>query len=112
MSSVAITLTMYCGLILKAQEGFGEKLEYRMAMEIFLVAINSAVALYALKQILPFLIVWQTAKRQLKKRRLEKQHRKKLQRQKSIAHLNKDETPQAIIRSLSTSPASTRKSLA
>ena len=36
---------------------------------------------------------------------MEKKHRQKLQRQKSIAHLNNDETTNAIIRSLTTSSA-------
>ena len=45
-------------------------------IEIFLVGINLAVALYALKQILPFMIMFQTMKKQAKKLRLEKAHRK------------------------------------
>ena len=105
LSSVAITLTMYCGLILKTIDGVDKHIQYRFVIEMFLILINSTVAIYALKQILPFIIVWQTVKKQMKKKRLEKKHRQKLQRQKSIAHLNNDETTNAIIRSLTTSSA-------
>ena len=67
LSSVAITLTMYCGLILKTIDGVDKHIQYRFVIEIFLILINSTVAIYALKQILPFIIVWQTVKKQMKK---------------------------------------------
>ena len=110
MASVAITLTMYCGLILKTVDGVEEQQGYMLFIEIFLVGINSAVALYALKQILPFMIMFQTMKKQAKKLRLEKAHRQKLQRKKSIRNLNDIETADTIIRSLSTiGPAAPKK---
>ena len=110
MASVAITLTMYCGLILKTVDGLEEQQGYMLFIEIFLVGINSAVALYALKQILPFMIMFQTMKKQAKKLRLEKAHRQKLQRKKSIRNLNDIETADTIIRSLSTiGPAAPKK---
>ena len=45
---------MYCGLVLKTVEGIDdEEVEYKLSIDIFLISINVAVAIYAAKQIAP-----------------------------------------------------------
>ena len=69
LSSIAITLTMYCGLILKTVDGLEETIQYKIAIDIFLISINCSVAAYALKQILPCAILYATFKKQRAKKK-------------------------------------------
>jgi hypothetical protein len=62
-ASVAITLTMYCGLVLKTVEGVSNNVTYRTAIDIFLVTMNGSVACYALKHIIPFALLFGLCKK-------------------------------------------------
>ena len=84
LSSVAITLTMYCGLVLKTVEGIDEEVEYKLSIDIFLISINVAVAIYAAKQIAPLTALRSKLVRpERKRRKVEKEHREQLRRRRS-----------------------------
>merc|ERR1711998_375782 len=67
-ASVAITLTMYCGLVLRTVDGVASNVKYRTAIDIFLVTMNGSVACYALKHIIPFALLYGLCKKKEKKK--------------------------------------------
>ena len=75
LSSVAITLTMYCGLVLKTVEGIDKEVEYKLSIELFLISINVAVAVYAAKQVFPLAFLIKACKDRRKKKRAGSAHR-------------------------------------
>ena len=101
-ASVAITLTMYCGLVLKTVEGVSNNVTYRTAIDIFLVTMNGSVACYALKHIIPFALLFGLCKKKEKK----KAKARKLRRSNtSVKHIKKKkDSSDKIVRSL-TSPS-------
>jgi hypothetical protein len=97
MSSVAITLTMYCGLILKTVEGVENQIHYRVTFDIFLIGINSMVLLYAIKLLLPFIIIRELCKS--RKRKKERSQRGK----QLFSGLSANDKKHKIVRSMSLS---------
>ena len=67
-ASVAITLTMYCGLVLRTVDGVASNVKYHTAIDIFLVTMNGSVACYALKHIIPFALLYGLCKKKEKKK--------------------------------------------
>ncbi len=100
LSSVAITLTMYCGLVLKTVEGIDEEVEYKLSIDIFLISINVAVAIYAAKQIAPLTALIKYFKARKEKKKVEKDHRAQLRRQRSLRSLSDADKTDVILRNL------------
>ena len=100
LSSVAITLTMYCGLVLKTVEGIDSEVEYKLSIDLFLIFINVAVAVYAAKQIMPLTILIKTCKDNRKKKKAAKDHKEKVRRRRSLVNLSDTDKANTILRSL------------
>ena len=60
------------------QEGIDEEVEYKLSIDIFLIAINVAVAIYAAKQIAPLTALIKYCKARKEKKKVEKEHRAQL----------------------------------
>ena len=110
LSSVAITLTMYCGLVLKTVEGIDKEVEYKLSIELFLISINVAVAVYAAKQVFPLAFLIKACKDRRKKKRAAKEHKEKVRKRRSLVTLNDTDKANVILRSLTVvAPKSPRR---
>jgi hypothetical protein len=69
MASVAITLTMYCGLVLKTVEGIEKQIKYRITFDVFLIGINLMVTVYAIKLLIPVVVCRECCKSRKKKKK-------------------------------------------
>ena len=101
-ASVAITLTMYCGLVLRTVDGVASNVKYRTAIDIFLVTMNGSVACYALKHIIPFALLYGLCKKKEKKKAKARIFRRSNTSVKQIK--KKKDSSDKIVRSL-TSPS-------
>ena len=101
-ASVAITLTMYCGLVLRTVDGVASNVKYRTAIDIFLVTMNGSVACYALKHVIPFALLYGLCKNKEKKKAKARIFRRSNTSVKQIK--KKKDSSDKIVRSL-TSPS-------
>merc|ERR1711871_1428060 len=97
MSSVAITLTMYCGLILKTVEGVENQIKYRVTLDIFLIGINLMVTVYAIKLLIPFIVIREVCRSRERKRKRARDLKKQ-----RFTGLSADDKKHKIVRSLTT----------
>ena len=81
-------------------EGIDEEVEYKLSIDIFLIAINVAVAIYAAKQIAPLTALIKYCKARKEKKKVEKEHRAQLRRQRSPRSLSDADKTDVILRNL------------
>ena len=101
--SVAITLTMFCGLVLKTVEGVNDNTKYRIVIDLFLVTMNGSVTLYALTILIPSKILYHMCERRQNRKNKKKLKAKILKRGKTLKDLgihDDKKRAHAVVRSL------------